>query len=95
MIDDVADFLRCQADVDADQHRADHGNGKMRFQHGRDVGADEGDLVSFLNADFFQGAGQLIDPCVEFLVSIALVVIDNGCFVRINHGGPADEMNRR
>ena len=61
MIDDVADLLSRQTDVDADQHRSDHGNGKVRFQHRRNVGTDEGDFLPFLYADVFKSAGQPID----------------------------------
>ena len=95
MIDNITDFRRGETNIDADQHRADHRYGIVGLEHRRGVRADEGHLVALADAGLSQGAAKPVYPIIEFFVGIALVVIDDCGFIRINHRGPADKMNRR
>ena len=91
MVDNVGDFRRRQSGIDAYQNRPGQGHTEVRLQHGRGVGAQEGDAVALDHADAVQSGRQPVHPMLQLPVGVTRIVVDNGCFVRIDARSAGEE----
>src|SRR5829696_8189174 len=94
VLDDVGDLILAETGVDGDEHEPCGGYGEVGLQHGRRVGAEEGDAVALLQTGVPQPRGQTVDPLLEFAVGVTPPTVDDGGLLGKHVGAAPEEADR-
>ena len=95
MLEDVADLIGGETDIDRDQDAAGQGDTVMRFEHRGRVRADERHAVVFLHAGLAEGGGQPVDALLELPVRVFPASMDDRRLVREDVRVALEEAYRR
>ena len=95
VLEDVADLVGGEPDVDGDENAAGQGDAVVRLEHGRGIGADEGNPIVLLESRRAEGGGEAVHTLLELPVAVAPAPVDDRGLVREHVGIALEEADRR
>ena len=94
VLEDVADLVGGQADIDGDQDAAGRGHAVVRLQHGRDIRAEKGHAIVLGQARRAERRGETMHALLVLAVGVAPSAVDDGDLVREDISAPLEEAQR-